>query len=255
MSAERTPITSAGLDDLDEAALSRFVQRRAPGYLATASVEEVAIRCGLLAKMGSRVHPTAPGLLAFGHAPQLFHPEWGIGIVRAAGVSMNAALSASEQLEGSLATLVEGALAFVRAHSSALPDETAPERHTVEYPSLAVREALVNALVHRDLRRPSRVLVRVFDDRLEIWSPGGLPEGLGDPEEALDTGGLSVPRNPTLAAVARGLGLCEQVGRGLPTIREAFGSQRSGFELSVSPASVQLTLPSRFRVARHQDPS
>ncbi len=264
MSAERTPVTTAGLDDLDAAAFERFVAQRAPRYLATASVEDVAIRIGLLGKMGMRVHPTPVGLLAFGHCPQLFQPEWSVGVVRARGMSLSPELLAREDLEGSLSALVDGALAFVGAHSSALPDASAaaapaqpsdPRSDTREYPMAAVREALINALVHRDLRRPARVQVRVFDDRLEIWSPGGLPEGLGDPEEALEVGGVSVPRNPLLAAVARMLGFGEQAGRGLPTIHAAFAAHRSRFDLVATPAGVQITLPSRFRIERHVEPS
>lgn len=254
MSAERTPVVAAAVDDLDEAALHAFVARRAPAYLAPASTEEAAVRLGLLARMGTRVHPTPVGLLAFGRIPQLFHPEWGVSVVRVRGATLADTIVAREDLEGPLTALVEGALGFVAAHTGA----TDVEENAQEYPLVAVREAVVNALVHRDLRRPSRTLVRVLDGRLEVWSPGGFPEGLGDPDDAVE-GGMSVPRNPLLASTARALGLGEQIGRGFVAIRRALaeGTRDPGhrLEIQATPAGVLVRMPSRWRAEREVVPS
>lgn len=254
MSAERTPIVAATTDDLDEAALRAFVARRAPPYLAAASTEEAAVRLGLLGRMGSRVHPTAVGLLAFGWVPQVIHPEWGLSVVRVRGATLADPVEAREDLEGPLPALVDGALRFVAAHTGA----TDVEESAQEYPLVAVREAVVNALVHRDLRRPSRALLRVVDARLEIWSPGGFPEGLGDPDDAVE-GGVSVPRNPLLAATARALGLGEQIGRGFVTMRRALAEGTRDpahrLELQASPAGVLVRMPSRWRAEHDVVPS
>lgn len=194
------------------------------------------MRLGLLARMGSKLHPTAVGLLAFGRVPQLYHPEWGVSVVRVAGGELTDALVDKRDLEGNLAALVASTLSFVA--------ERAPDEHPTE----AVREALVNALVHRDLRKTARVALRIFDDRLEVQSPGGLPEGLGDLEDAIETGGVSLPRNPLLAATARALGLAEQLGRGLPLLRRAATlAQATRALVSTSATSVLVVLPSRRR--------
>lgn len=236
MSHERTPVTIASPDDLDGAALEAFIAARAPAYLATLGPEELAVRLGLLARMGSKLHPTPVGLCAFGRAPQLYHPEWGVSVVRVAGGELTDELVDKRDLEGNLPSLVAATLSFVA--------ERAPDEHPTE----AVREALVNALVHRDLRKTARVALRIFDDRLEVQSPGGLPEGLGDLEDAIETGGVSLPRNPLLAATARALGLSEQLGRGLPLLRRAAtvaGATRA--LVSTSATSVLVVLPSRRR--------
>ncbi len=255
MSAERTPITTASVDDLDPDAFDAFVARRAPPYLATSAAEEVAVRLGLLARLGSRVHPTPVGLLAFGRAPQLYHPEWGLSAVRVRGGSLADPIVAREDLEGPLPELVDRALAFVRAHTGVTDDDPT----TQEYPLFAVREAVVNALVHRDLRKPARAMLRIFDGRLEVWSPGGFPEGLGDPDDALEGGGISVPRNPLLASVARALGLGEQVGRGFVSIRRALAEGTRDpshrLEIQASPAGVLVRMPSRWRAERDVVPS
>ena len=92
----------------------------------------------------------------------------------------------------------------------------------------AWHEALVNALVHRDLRAGGPVALRSFEDRLEIWSPGsasGLPE---DIRTYVARGGVSLPRNPLIAVLARQLGLADQLGRGLPLMRRLVEEEAHG---------------------------
>jgi len=112
-----------------------------------------------------------------------------------------------------------------------------------------VREILTNALVHRDLRKSSRVLLRLFTDRLEVWSPGGPPEGVTDLEELSREGGLSQPRNPLLAASSRVLGLSEQLGRGLALLSRA-STAGARIEIRSSPRDVLVIVPSRWQRPR-----
>jgi len=69
----------------------------------------------------------------------------------------------------------------------------------LEYPLKAIREALANALAHRDYKTTSSIQIRIFDDRLEIWNPGCLPPGLTI--EKLKIKHDSVPRNPLISIV------------------------------------------------------
>lgn len=80
-----------------------------------------------------------------------------------------------------------------------------------ELPEEALREAVANAIAHRDYRSPRHVRVHVFKDRVEISSPGGLPEGM---EEA-DLGTKSVPRNPLLYSMLARMGLAGGIGSGI----------------------------------------
>lgn len=86
----------------------------------------------------------------------------------------------------------------------------------LELPEGALREALVNAIVHRDYRSTANVQVHVFHDRLEIVTPGGLPAGMREE----DLGTKSVPRNPLLFGMFYRMGLVEQIGSGIRRIRE-----------------------------------
>lgn len=85
-----------------------------------------------------------------------------------------------------------------------------------EYPLEALRETIVNAIVHRDYSDKSQIHIRIFDDRLEVCSPGKLPRDL-TPEEVINEN-RSVPRNLKLAEIFYNTGLIESWGSGFPRI-------------------------------------
>jgi ATP-dependent DNA helicase RecG len=245
---ERSSVIGASIEDLDTEALATYLRQRAPALVETIGVNELALRIGLLAKIsGGLIAPTIAGLVAFGLYPQLFRPEWGLSVIRVRALSISDAIVDREDLEGGLVSLLEQGLAFVAKHSQSVPELLHPGQSRAEFPEVAIREALVNGLVHRDLRLPGRVGVRIFDDRLEISSPGGLPAPL-PLDELAQRGGLSLPRNPLLAAVGRGLGIVEQVGSGLPRIRASVAeSTTAPIHFQSSHHEVMVTIPSALR--------
>lgn len=85
-----------------------------------------------------------------------------------------------------------------------------------ELPEEAIREAVANALAHRDYRSTANVQVYVFKDRIEIVSPGGLPAGMTE----ADLGVKSVPRNPLLFGILHRMEAVEKIGSGIRRIRE-----------------------------------
>ncbi|MBK8266049.1 MAG: hypothetical protein IPK80_32560 [Nannocystis sp.] len=248
---ERSAVPGATLEDLDLDALAAYLRQRAPNLAASLGAEQLATRVGLLVAVSGGPQPSIAGLMSFGTLPQLHRPEWGLSAVRIAGKSLADPITARGDLEGDLRALLGQALAFVRAHTRAVPDLLRPGELRLEYPEEAVREALTNALVHRDLRLSGRIGLRIFDDRLEISSPGGLPAPL-PLDELAQHGSLSLPRNPLLAAVARGLGLIEQIGRGLPLIRAAV-AEVSAQPVSFAASGIELrvTLPSPLAALHH----
>lgn len=245
MSFERGPLSGADLEDLDLDAAFAYASRRAPALAERLPREELFMRLGLVAKAAPRLVPTPTGMLAFGHAPQLLHPEWGVSVITVAGLTLGDPLVAQEDLEGNIPSLVEQATRSVEKLARTVPDQVDPSGTANEYPAVAVREAVVNALVHRDLRRTGRVAIRLFVDRLEVWSPGGPPDFAGDLDEMTQEGGVSLPRNPLLAATVRHLGLGEQIGRGLPTMRRVMvGAPGGRVEVRSSAREVLVVLPS-----------
>lgn len=111
-----------------------------------------------------------------------------------------------------------------------------------DYPEEALREALLNSLVHRDYSFGASTLISVYDDRIEFVSVGGLPAGIELDDIML---GLSVCRNPKLAAVFYRLELIEAYGTGIPKIMNAY--EGSGLEpkIEVTPNAFKITLPNR----------
>jgi len=84
-----------------------------------------------------------------------------------------------------------------------------------ELPEEALREAVVNALVHRDYRSTANVQVYIFKDRVEVVSPGGLPAGMTE----ADLGVKSIPRNPLLFGILHRMEAVEHIGSGIKRIR------------------------------------
>lgn len=240
---ERSPVAGASLDDLDVAAMHAYVLRRVP-TVGEGGLERAAQRLGLLGMVASQPVPTVVGLMCFGLGPQVARPEWGVSAVRVQGASFADPVAVRLDVEGNLGELVRQTLDFVQHNTRAAPNLITPSEPAPEYPEAAVREALLNGLVHRDYRLSGRVSLRIFNDRLELWSPGGLALPLSL-DELAQHGGASFPRNPLLMATARSLGLVEQIGRGIPTIRKTLaGATSLPVQFHTSQTEVRVVLPS-----------
>ena len=85
-----------------------------------------------------------------------------------------------------------------------------------ELPEEALREAVANAVTHRDYRSTANVHIYVFKDRIEVVSPGGLPAGMTE----ADLGVKSMPRNPLLFGMLYRMGVVESIGSGIKRIHE-----------------------------------
>lgn len=109
-----------------------------------------------------------------------------------------------------------------------------------DYPVIAVREALLNLIVHRDYSFSASALISIYDDRIELVSIGGLMPGI-DLEDVL--AGLSVCRNQNLANVFYRLHLIEAYGTGLTKILEAYEGASEKPVISTTKNSFKIALP------------
>ena len=115
-------------------------------------------------------------------------------------------------------------------------------RKTIEtIPEEAFREAVANAIVHRVWDINAQIRISMFDDRIEIVSPGGLPDGISE-KEYLE-GRISVLRNPILANVFHRLDLIEKFGTGIKRIIQCYSDSQSKPSFEISDNSIQVTLP------------
>ena len=126
-----------------------------------------------------------------------------------------------------------------------------------ELPEEAIREAVINALAHRDYRSTANVQIYLFTDRLEIVSPGGLPAGMNE----ADLGIKSIPRNPLLLGILHRMEAVEKIGSGIRRIRNLcceHGVTEARIEVSESWVSTTFTrataqVETRSRPSREQE--
>lgn len=211
--ADEVPAHPAALEDLDLDAFARYFQRRyghPPGRDA-ASLEKL-LRNLNLARGGV---PNLAGLLLFGRLPQAFKPAFGLKAVAFPGTTLHdSRYLDNETIDGSLPEQYRHGMAFIRRNLRHVQRGRGfNQPGELEVPEAVFEELLVNALVHRDyfINAPIRLLV--FADRVEILSPGHLPDHLDTRRIRY---GLSNLRNPALASHAFQLLPYSGLGSGIP---------------------------------------
>lgn len=124
-----------------------------------------------------------------------------------------------KDFKGNIVDNINQAVLFVQRHTNVeYVIEKLIRDEIPDIPEVALREAVVNAVCHRDyFDKRANVLIEVFDDRVIISNPGGLPSGLKPSE----FGKKSVARNPLIASLLQRIHLIEKVGTGISRIREA----------------------------------
>ena len=224
------PAPGAGLDALDLRRLRDYLTRVLGGDAPAADDQigwETLLRNLELMTESAGVHvATVDGLLLFGKAPERHLPQSGVRAVCYPGVDPDYAARADEDLRGPLVPLgaadgsiveiglVDRAWDFVRRNIAPTARlEGARRIDGWEYPESVVREALVNALVHRDYGiAGTDVMLAIYADRLEIQSPGRLPDTVT--VEGMKAG-IRYARNQTLVNVMRDYGYVEARGMGV----------------------------------------
>ena len=165
---------AATLDDLDMGQVRRYrlqLDAAPPGDMT-----ELLLSRGCLARVGDGVKPTVAGLLLFGRDPQRWVRSAEITCVRYPGERMSDEF-VREDIQGTLSEQILRAESFVSTNMRRGMRIRGMEREeTPEYPISVVREAIVNAVAHRDYSiRGDHIRVLMFSDRLEVYSPGRLP--------------------------------------------------------------------------------
>ncbi|UOY08228.1 putative DNA binding domain-containing protein [Muricauda sp. SCSIO 64092] len=150
-------------------------------------------------------------LILFGKDPNKFYPNVAVQIGRFG--KDDADLRFQEQLEGNISWLLVRVPQLLNEKflTKQISFEGLQRIEKGEYPVAAIREMLLNAMVHRTYMR-AKIQMRVYDNILSIWNEGALPEGLD--EESLKVHHVSKPRNPLIADVCFKAGYIDSWGRG-----------------------------------------
>ncbi|MDI3298792.1 MAG: ATP-binding protein [Bacillota bacterium] len=226
---DRRPVAEATLDDLDPDRLEAFLQHFVGEHPALQGLANDRMRLlralNILTEDREELRPTLAGFLVFGRYPQAVYPSLVITVSAYGSDRPDPAARAGADVrcEGPLIQMLEEAMQasqrFMRSRIlvTGLLHESVPE-----YPLEALREALVNAVVHRDYSRyalGTQVQVRFFPDRVEIQNPGGLYGPVT--VELLGELGIQSTRNAALARMLEELGAMENRGTGVAAMAAA----------------------------------
>lgn len=199
LSFDSSVCEDAGFRDIDEEKLKRFLQtaknQRNFPLDAAAPVKDVFIHLNLL-KSGKL---TNAAVLLFGKKPDKFFLQAEVKCLHLHGVEIEKPFESYHIFKGTIFEQIDNALGFVldRLKRPVIPDPgKAATLRPFEIPEFVIREAIVNAVAHRDYNSSASVQVNVFIDRIEIWNPGKLPPQLT--VESLKLPHPSFPHNPLI---------------------------------------------------------
>jgi len=224
LSFDQLPVLNATLGDLDLDKARAYLARQTDlAQLATnGDVLELLMHLKAVVLYENRRIPSIGGLLLFGKDPQreLMHSE--LRVARFQGRDVVGPILDKQDCRGTLPEIVDQATEFVRRNRRIVPRMEGIRRIDVEeYPLPAVREAIANAVAHRDYALTgSSIRLFMFDDRLEIISPGRLVF----PVTVESLGHVRETRNKLLVRVLRDLGYIEDLGTGIRRIRAAMAN-------------------------------
>jgi ATP-dependent DNA helicase RecG len=197
--------------DLDMKKIDAFFQKR-KGRPSVNITPELLEAYELTIKEHGKTYPTAAGILLFGQQPQRHFSEGTIICTHFAGIEGREAL-ATKDCAGTLFEQYQEAMAFIlsRLYRS-FTIQGFQREETLEVPEVALREALLNMLVHRNYHLKSPAKIAIYDNRIEFFSPGDFPGPL-DTHNLLE--GMSFLRNPAICRAFREANLIEKLGTGL----------------------------------------
>ncbi len=244
-SFEEQVVAGASRDeDWDPEILDEYLQKReARGAARTTGLGQLLFEIGAATPDGA---PTVAGTLLFGRRPQTFLPQSGVVFVKFPGTELRAengqaGYGRREEINGPLARIVERTwnVVWEEMRVGAVVNGLAREEN-LAYPRFAVREALVNAICHRDYRLSGRrVEIRLFSDRLEVISPGGLP-GYITVDNIVDE---HFSRNPRIVNGLYHWGYIEELGLGIDRmIEEMVDAGQPPPKFQATPYSFTVTL-------------
>ncbi|MGM0635457.1 MAG: ATP-binding protein [Bacteroidota bacterium] len=150
----------------------------------------------------------------------------------------------NDRSQTDLIAQVNQIIGFVEKHINKAIIITGKAQHTQEwqYPMEAIREIVLNMVVHRDYRDTADSIVKIFDDYIEFFNPGRLPENISE-KDLIENTYTSTPRNKLIADIFRSMGLIEKYGSGIRRIinycteaglpKPTFQNQGNGFLVRV----------------------
>ncbi|MEN4016862.1 MAG: ATP-binding protein [Methanobacterium sp.] len=214
----------AGYDDINEDSVKDFLEKRATELnlgVPSRPVKDFLVDILKVVKeVDGEFKPTNTGLLFFGKDPAEFIPQSEIKMVRFNGVTRLQTID-SKEISGRIYEMLDEAEIFFKRNTRLANKIVGFKRVDIpEYPYEAVREALINAIAHRDYDRDeSSIMFSIFDDRVEISNPGGLLPGLN----IRKLEGKHATRNKKICSIFKETMYMERYGTGIIKMKNLMG--------------------------------
>lgn len=225
------PTKRADINDLNLKELSLYINkiRSLKPNFSKNNFDECMKLCGITDANHKQIYPTLAGIMTFGNYPQAFYPQLFVACVVVPGVElgdtgqMGERFIDNKRIEGTIEEMLNGTMNFLRRNmkTSVIIDSNGKRKDKSEYPLEALREAVANALIHRDYSTQTEnayIAVNMYEDRIEIISPGTLYG-----TNRLDKLGTSTSmevRNPNIVRILEEKGsVIENRHSGIPTMK------------------------------------
>jgi ATP-dependent DNA helicase RecG len=192
---DEEPARGASTGDLDDSAVERFLTLHyGPEAARDRDHYLRALKC-----LDEDGRPTVTGVLFFAGDPQRFFPDARISMVQFRDNSFATDLADRKELGGTVVAQLDRATEYLALHAPVSMDLKGLIARSAGIPPAVLREAVQNALAHRDYNASSQIRVFVFPDKIEIINPGMLLNKLT--LDGIKLGGISQRRNPAIAAL------------------------------------------------------
>lgn len=211
----------ADYNDIDEDAVKDFLEKRATELnlgVPSRPVKDFLVDILKVVKeVDGKFKPTNTGLLFFGKDPAEFIPQNEIKMARFNGVTRLQTID-SKEINGKIYEMLDEAEIFFKRNTRLANKIVGFKRVDIpEYPYEAIREALINAIAHRDYdREESQIMFSIFDDRVEISNPGGLLPGLN----IRKLEGKHATRNKKICSIFKDTKYMERYGTGIIKMKD-----------------------------------
>ncbi|MDI6895763.1 AlbA family DNA-binding domain-containing protein [Methanocella conradii] len=218
MSWDKLPVRDAAIEDIDLEKVKRYIKKANETGRRKIGDDENPLYVLEKLKLIKDGQPTWAAVLLFGKNEKLFLSQAAIHCGR---FKEETIVIDDRMIEGTIMEQVDETMEFIRKNINVRFVMTGkPAREQIwDYPLEALREAIINAVCHRDYTVPSNTDVRIYDDRLIVCNPGGLPFGITI--EELYKPHSSVLRNKGIGGVFYDIGWIEQWGSGIDKMRRA----------------------------------
>lgn len=217
--ADQSAIYTASVDDLDIEAVNTLFDNNVKGKQEKEASYEILKGYGLLIEEHKQWYPTVAGILLFAKQPQQFISESFIICSHFSGVDGREVI-ATRDCEGTLFQQFTDAYTWVLGRiNRSFTIKGAKRDEQYEIPEVAIREVIINAIVHRSYQYKSPSKIAIYDDRIEIFSPGNFPGPLRTDQLEY---GFTYMRNPTICKLFRKKGLMEKLGSGFTILFESY---------------------------------